>query len=186
MTPPKSSLLNPCKFLLIAGIALAALLGTPAAKAATYYWDNNGATTGFGTAAGTWAAPTTNSGTQGWSTDATGLTLPSGTTTTLNTNNTTDALNFGNGATGLAAGTITVSGTVAAGDMTFASGSGATGTPAPVDPAAMPFLANETKMPHRNDFDATDLGKTASYAARWVNTKGDSGPWSQITGWIIN
>ena len=38
---------------------------------------------------------------------------------------TADALNFGNGATGLAAGTVTVSGTVNANSLTFASGSGA-------------------------------------------------------------
>ena len=36
-------------------------------KAATYYWDNNDATAGFGTASGIWAAPTTNNTTQGWS-----------------------------------------------------------------------------------------------------------------------
>jgi autotransporter-associated beta strand protein len=96
-----------------------AIVIAPAAQAATYYWDNNGATAGFGTAAGTWAAPTTGSGTQGWSADNTGGTLPTNLTTT-----TSDALNFGAG-TGLSAGTITISGTVNAGDLTFASGSGA-------------------------------------------------------------
>ncbi len=100
--------------------AMLAHLAAPSASAVTYYWDNNGATAGFGTAGGTWAAPTTGNATQGWSTDATGVTLPGDITTA-----TTDLLNFGNGATGLAAGTITVSGTVDAGDMTFASGSGA-------------------------------------------------------------
>lgn len=62
----------------------------------------------------------------------------------------------------------------------------ATGAPAPVDANAMPFLANETKMPHRNDLTAADIGKTAYYAARWVNSKGDLGPWSAITGYIVN
>ncbi len=62
----------------------------------------------------------------------------------------------------------------------------AAGGPAPVDAAAMPFLANETKMPHRNDLTAADLGKTAYYAARWVNSKGDPGPWSAITGTIVS
>ncbi len=33
---------------------LAALLTAPSASAATYYWDSNGATAGFGTTAGTW------------------------------------------------------------------------------------------------------------------------------------
>jgi fibronectin-binding autotransporter adhesin len=84
------------------------------------YWDNNGATAGFGTAAGTWASPTTGNSSQGWSTDGTGSTLPVNFTTTV-----TNAVSFGNGATGLAAGTITVSGNVTNAQMTFASGSGA-------------------------------------------------------------
>ncbi|MCX6964500.1 MAG: hypothetical protein NTW41_04020 [Verrucomicrobia bacterium] len=69
-------------------------------------------TTGFGTAGGTWAAPTTNNATQGWSTSATGVNAMSGTTNTT----TADALNFGTGTAsyGLGAGTITVSGTVSA------------------------------------------------------------------------
>ena len=84
------------------------------------YWDSNGATAGFGTATGTWAAPTTGNATQGWSSDATGGTLPADFTTTA-----TNLTSFGNGATGLASGTITVSGSVTSGAMTFASGSGA-------------------------------------------------------------
>jgi fibronectin-binding autotransporter adhesin len=98
------------------------ILASSPAPAAVYYWDGNDATAGFGTAGGTWAAPTIGTLTSGWSTDAAG-------TSAIDTNSvttaTTDSLNFGNGATGLAAGTITVSGTVQSGDMTFASGSGA-------------------------------------------------------------
>ena len=90
------------------------------ASAVPYYWDNDGATAGFGTATGTWAVPTTGDATQGWSTDATGATLPASVTTT-----TADTLNFGNTATGLATGSITVTDTVDANTMTFASGSGA-------------------------------------------------------------
>ena len=85
----------------------------------TYYWDNDGATAGFGTAAGTWASPTTGNATQGWSTNATGGTLPVNVTTTSS-----DLANFGDGATGLGAGTITVSGNVTNAQMTFASSSG--------------------------------------------------------------
>ena len=86
----------------------------------TYYWDNDGTTAGFGTASGTWASPTTGNATQGWSTNTTGGTLPVNVTTTLY-----DLVNFGNGATGLGAGTIAVSGNVTNAQMTFASGSGA-------------------------------------------------------------
>lgn len=92
---------------------------TPSVSAIDYYWDNDGATAGFGTAAGTWAAPTTGNASQGWSTSTTGELLPGDVTTTS-----ADAVLFGNGATGLGAGTITVSGTVAAANITFASGSG--------------------------------------------------------------
>ncbi len=94
------------------------------APAATYYWDNNGATAGFGTAAGTWAVPTAGDATQGWSTSSTGELLP-GNITTAGANGTTDALNFGTATDGLAAGTITVSGTVSSGNITFGAAAGA-------------------------------------------------------------
>jgi fibronectin-binding autotransporter adhesin len=94
---------------------------TPSASALDYYWDNDGANPGFGSpAAGTWADPTTGNASQGWSTSTTGELLPANVST-----DTTDTVFFGNGATGLGAGTINVSGTVSAGNMTFASGSGA-------------------------------------------------------------
>lgn len=109
-------------FLALAGVSLLAI---SSASAATYYWDGNNNTAGFGTASGTWAAPTAGTLTSGWSTSATGVVAIDGNSiTTLNTNPNTDAVNFGNGATGLGAGTITVDGSVASGNMTFASGSG--------------------------------------------------------------
>lgn len=101
--------------------AIVALLAAPSARCATYYWDNNGTAAGFGTAGGTWADPTLSQ----WSTSAAGTATPGASITTLSTNATTDAVNFGNTGTGLASGTITVSGTVESGNMTFASGSGA-------------------------------------------------------------
>jgi autotransporter-associated beta strand protein len=117
--PFKISMKKLAQFIaLIASCLAATSLSVEAAG--PYYWDNDGATAGFGNATGTWAAPTTGNATQGWSTDPTGATLPVNQTTA-----TTDAVNFGNGATGLGAGTITVSGTVNSGNMTFASGSGA-------------------------------------------------------------
>jgi autotransporter-associated beta strand protein len=103
-------------------LAGAISLAATSAHAQTYFWDGNDTTAGFGTAGGTWAAPTPGTLTSGWSTDGTGAAAVDGNSiTTL----TTDALNFGNGATGLGAGTIAVSGTVNSGNMTFASGSGA-------------------------------------------------------------
>jgi fibronectin-binding autotransporter adhesin len=93
------------------------LMATSSADAATYYWDNNGNTAGYGDpASGTWAAPTVSL----WSTSNNGTAVPGASITTT----TGDSVNFGNGGTGLGAGTITVSGTVNSGNMTFASGSG--------------------------------------------------------------
>lgn len=122
----KTRILNTARLSLPLASAIAALLAAPTASAATYYyWDNNGATAGFGTAAGTWAAPTIGDDTQGWSTSNAGTAVPGASITTLSTNATTDAINFGYTTTGLAAGTINVSGTVNSGNITFAAGSGA-------------------------------------------------------------
>ena len=101
--------------------SIAALLAISAfapqsARAAIVYWDNNGTNPGFGSAGGTWATPTVSQ----WSASTDGTGTPSASLTTTGI----DALNFGNGATGLGAGTITVSGTQTAPSLTFASGSG--------------------------------------------------------------
>lgn len=59
------------------------------------------------------------------------------------------------------------------------------GGTAPTDPNTMAFLAIETRAPYRADFEATDVGKTAYFALRWVNTKGQPGPWSQVFNAVI-
>ncbi|MEZ0265941.1 MAG: beta strand repeat-containing protein, partial [Phycisphaerae bacterium] len=97
-------------------------LAASAAYAAPVYWDGNDGAAGFGTASGTWAAPTNGTATAGWSADGTGATAVNGNSVTTTT---ADVASFGNGATGLAAGPIAVSGTVDAGGITFAAGSGA-------------------------------------------------------------
>lgn len=114
----------------LAALSLAAIVFTATpAHAAAYYWDDSPGVDGFGTAAGTWAAPTdpalnTPVGV-GWSTSATGAAATViGTVTSLGTSATVDSVNFGNTTTGLATGTIIVSGTVQSGNMTFAAGSG--------------------------------------------------------------
>lgn len=85
----------------------------------SYYWDGNGTTAGFGNAQGVWSVPTAGSATQGWSTSEAGTLLPGEVTTT-----TDDRLFFGTDASGLGTGTITVSGTVSAGDLIFGGASG--------------------------------------------------------------
>jgi fibronectin-binding autotransporter adhesin len=99
-------------------LTMALLLGlASAAAAATYYWDNNAATAGFGTAGGTWTAPTVSQ----WSTDSTGASAPGASVTTA----TGDTLYFGYGANGLGSGAITVSGTVGVDNLYFSKDSSA-------------------------------------------------------------
>ncbi len=100
-------------------LALSSPFLPQSALAASYYWDNDGATPGFGTAAGTWAVPTIGNATQGWSEAPDGTTEPVDVTTTS-----ADDLYFGT-ATGLGSGSVTVSGTVDANRLTFGSGSDA-------------------------------------------------------------
>jgi len=103
---------------LMALVALCGAMGQ--AGATTYYWDNNGSAAGFGTADGTWAAPTTGDSLQGWSTSLTGALVPGSVTTATN-----DDLVFGTTNAGLAAGIVTVSGGVNFKGLTVGSGSGA-------------------------------------------------------------
>ena len=54
------------------------------------------------------------------------------------------------------------------------------GQPVPTDPTALAFLTMATKPSIRADFRSGDGGKTAVYMARWVNTRDEKGPWSEI------
>jgi hypothetical protein len=54
-------------------------------------------------------------------------------------------------------------------------------SPAPTDPAALTFLTMTTRPSFRADFKPGEGGKTAVYMARWINTRGEKGPWSEIT-----
>jgi hypothetical protein len=55
------------------------------------------------------------------------------------------------------------------------------GQPAPTDPSVLSFLTMTTRPTLRTDFRAADGGKTAVYMLRWVNTRGEKGPWSDVT-----
>jgi hypothetical protein len=50
---------------------------------------------------------------------------------------------------------------------------------APVDPDELKYLATDTSSPYVASFRGADGGKTAYYMLRWVNTRGEQGPWSQ-------
>jgi len=52
---------------------------------------------------------------------------------------------------------------------------------APTDPAALTFLTMTTRPSFRAEFKTGEDGKTAVSVARWVNTRGEKGPWSDVT-----
>ena len=54
------------------------------------------------------------------------------------------------------------------------------GDDTPQSPSRYTFRLLATRTPQRIDFADEDAGKTANYLLRWVNTKGEHGPWSQI------
>ncbi len=59
------------------------------------------------------------------------------------------------------------------------------GDPAPVDPSELRFLATDTATPYVAEYDGTDAHKVAHYMLRWVNRKGETGPWSQTVSATI-
>ncbi len=59
------------------------------------------------------------------------------------------------------------------------------GDPAPADASALKYLATDTLTPYTVDYDGADAGKIAYYMLRWVNTRGEQGPWSQTVSATI-
>jgi hypothetical protein len=55
----------------------------------------------------------------------------------------------------------------------------------PVDPSECHYLATDTATPYTAEYDGTDSGKIAHYMLRWVNTRGERGPWSQTVSATI-
>lgn len=57
----------------------------------------------------------------------------------------------------------------------------------PADPSELKYLATDTRSPYLVEFEGADAGKMAYYMLRWINTRGERGPWSQtINGTITN
>lgn len=56
---------------------------------------------------------------------------------------------------------------------------------APADPSELTYLATDTKTPYTAVYDGADAGKTAHYMLRWVNRRGERGPWSQTVSATI-
>jgi len=51
---------------------------------------------------------------------------------------------------------------------------------APMNLAALVFLTMTIMPTFRAEFKPSEGGKTAVYTARWINTRGEKGPWSEI------
>lgn len=114
------------KTLLVASsAAITFILASLSTQAATFYWDGNTSTAGFGTAGGTWSSQSVTSGAGRWVSSATGIVSGSASQTT----STADTFNYGTATVGLASGTITIRGTsgtpINVGSITFGAASGA-------------------------------------------------------------
>jgi hypothetical protein len=59
------------------------------------------------------------------------------------------------------------------------------GGEAPVSDSELTFVAVDTHEPYVFDYPGEDVGKTAYYWLRWVNTRGIQGPWSTTISAII-
>jgi hypothetical protein len=55
----------------------------------------------------------------------------------------------------------------------------AVGPTPPANPVQYRFLALGTDAPHLVEHAAADAGQMAHYLVRWVNTRGQPGPWSE-------
>jgi hypothetical protein len=59
------------------------------------------------------------------------------------------------------------------------------GDPAPTDPSELTFLAVDTRTPYTADYTGGDANKVAHYMLRWINTRGEKGPWSETASATI-
>lgn len=59
------------------------------------------------------------------------------------------------------------------------------GDPAPTDGKGLVFLGLDTRTPYVAEYDGEHAGQTVYYMLRWVNAKGEAGPWSQTVSATI-
>lgn len=59
------------------------------------------------------------------------------------------------------------------------------GTTPPTDTSQFKLLGIVKKSPHIVEHQSADAGKTAYYNLRWVNSRGEHGPWSETVGATI-
>ncbi|MCH8806210.1 MAG: hypothetical protein IH986_08995 [Planctomycetes bacterium] len=53
------------------------------------------------------------------------------------------------------------------------------GDPAPVNESELEFVGEFTRTRMTLDYQITQGGQTVYYRARWVGTRGDTGPWGE-------
>ena len=70
-------------------------------------------------------------------------------------------------------------GVIGASDLRVAWASRPRTGPPPVDPGELTFFAVDTRAPYTRDYDGPQGGKPAHYMLRWVNSRGETGPWSE-------
>jgi len=59
------------------------------------------------------------------------------------------------------------------------------GTAPPTSASQLHQIASDSKTPYSFEFEPADAGKTAYYWVRWVNTKGEPGPWGVMVSATI-
>jgi len=59
------------------------------------------------------------------------------------------------------------------------------GGPPPVDPNELEFLALDTKTPYLAEYAGAQGNQIAHYMLRWVNSRGQKGPWSETVSATI-
>jgi hypothetical protein len=55
----------------------------------------------------------------------------------------------------------------------------------PAGPADCTFLATTTRSTHLAEYDDGDGGKSVYYITRWINSRGETGPWSDTVAATI-
>ncbi len=56
---------------------------------------------------------------------------------------------------------------------------------APKSDTDLVFVATDTASPHTLKFDSSEVGTMVYYRLRWVNTRGEVGPWSALVSAIV-
>ena len=59
------------------------------------------------------------------------------------------------------------------------------GATAPVDPDDFTFVGIDTSTPQIWEFEPADAGQMGHWVARWINTRGEPGPWSDVVSATI-